>query len=287
MVPFAPATEEAGVSDGEAERQDEVPGGSRPDDPYSRAQYRKLIAWEKRIAREAPLFERLLDEAPDRSLLDLGCGSGEHTAWFARRGARAVGLDLSEAMIESAREHEARGEGRFVVGDALDPRAALPAERPFGLALCLGNMLPHVTTDAELAAFVRGARAMLVPGGRLLIQILNYARLLKDDVNVLPVNIRPGEREDERIVFLRLMAKAPGDGVLFFPTTLTLDLENEDHPVAVHTTRRVALRAWDAAALTAAFEAEDFRVTLWGDMQAGPYDAEASHDLVLLAERSA
>ena len=282
MVPFAQPTEEVSVSD------EQPNDGGRPDDPYSRAQYRKLIAWGKRIEREGPFLASLLDGAPDRSVLDLGCGSGEHTAWFAKEGARAVGLDSSEAMIESAKDHEAAGHGRFVLGDALDPRAALPSERAFGLALCLGNMLPHVRTDDELAAFVRGARAMLLPGGRLLLQILNYARLLEDEVNVLPVNIRAGEHEGERIVFMRLMAKEGEHGVLFFPTTLTLDLANEEEPVAVHTTRRVPLRAWDAASLTRAFEAEDFRVTLLGAMnEKRPYDAEASHDLVLVAERSA
>ena len=281
MVPFAEPTEDTGVSEHEAK------DGSRPDDPYSRAQYRKLIAWKRRIEREAPTFERLLADAPDRSMLDLGCGSGEHTAWFAQQGARAVGLDSSEAMIESAKEHEARGDGRFVLGDALHPRDALPAERAFGLALCLGNMLPHVREDAELSAFVRGLRAMLLPGGKLLLQILNYARLLADDVAILPVNVRAGETDDERIVFMRLMAGEPGGAVRFFPTTLTLDLENEEAPVAVHTTRRVDLRAWDETTLRAAFEAEDFRVEVFGDMQMRPYDAEASHDLVLVAERGA
>ncbi len=280
MVPFGRAAEDSGMS--EQDPQD----GNRPGDPYSRAQYRKLIAWEKRIAREAPFLSSLLDASPDRSVLDLGCGSGEHAAWFARQGARAVGLDSSEAMIESAKEHEANGEGRYVLGDALAPRDALPAERAFGLALCLGNMLPHVLDDAGLASFVRGARAMLAPGGRILIQVLNYAKLLKDDVNVLPVNVRAGESDGERIVFIRLMKGEPGGDVLFFPTTLRLDLENDDEPVSVHMTRRVPLRAWDAETLTRAFGAENFRVTLRGGMREDtPYDADASHDLVLVAVR--
>lgn len=278
MVPFAQATEDRGVSD------DRHKDGGRPDDPYSRSQYRKMIAWERRIERESPFLSALLSGAPDASVLDLGCGTGEHTAWFAQQGARAVGLDRSESMIESARDHEALGHGRFVLGDALDARAALPEEAPFGLALCLGNMLPHVMEDDELTAFLRSARALLAPGGRLLLQILNYAKLLREEVNVLPVNVRPGEAEGERIVFVRLMAGQPDGRVLFFPTTLTLDLASEE-PVQVHTTRRVALRAWSATQLTDAFEAEGFRVVLHGDMQGGPYDEAESHDLVLVATR--
>lgn len=278
MVPFAPVWEDPGVSD-----NDEQDGG-RPDDPYSRAQYRKLIAWDRRIAREAPFLSARLEAAPDRSVLDLGCGSGEHVAWFAEHGARAVGLDASEAMIESAREHEAAGRGRFVLGDALAPRRALPDEPRFGLALCLGNMLPHVRADEDLEAFVAGVHEMLAPGGALVLQSLNYAKLLGEDVSVLPVNVRPGESPRERIVFVRLMAGAPGGEVLFFPTTLTLDLDAEE-PITVHATRRVPLRAWDAAQLTRTFEARGFTVALHGDMQGGPYDPDASHDLVVVATR--
>ena len=73
----------------------------------------------RRIEREGPFLRRLLDAAPDRSVLDLGCGTGEHTAFFADEGARAVGVDRSEAMLTAARDHEAAGRGRFLEGDLL------------------------------------------------------------------------------------------------------------------------------------------------------------------------
>ncbi|MDJ0521972.1 MAG: class I SAM-dependent methyltransferase [Planctomycetota bacterium] len=262
---------------------DEPQGPSPADDPYSRAAYRRMIAWERRIEREGPLLMRLLDEGPDRSVLDLGCGTGEHVAFLARAGARAVGLDRSESMIEAARDHESRGEGRFVLGDALAADDVLADEAPFGLALCLGNMLPHVLEDDELARFVTAVRDRLAPGGRLLLQILNYERIVSGDVRALPVNVRAGE-DDEEIVFVRLMRPLEGGRILFFPTTLTLDADSEE-PVAVRTTRRVELRAWTAGDLTACFEDHGFEVQLHGDMQGGPYEADASHDLVVIVRR--
>jgi SAM-dependent methyltransferase len=257
----------------------------RPDDPYARAQYRRLIAWETRIAREAPFLRRLLAAAPRPAVVDLGCGTGEHVAFFAREGCRAVGLDRSEAMIEAARAHEERGEGRFVLGDALAARLALEGEAPFGLALCLGNMLPHVEEDADLERFLAQVRELLLPAGTFLLQVLNYDRILAQGVRALPVNVRPGEQGEEEIVFLRLMKPATEGRILFFPTTLTLRADDEEEPVRVHATRRVALRAWTLEDLRPHLEEAGFAVAAHGDMEGGPYDPSASADLVVVATR--
>ena len=57
---------------------------NRPNDPYSRTEYRRMVAWDARIERESPFLLRILDKAPAKSLVDLGCGTGEHVAFFAQ-----------------------------------------------------------------------------------------------------------------------------------------------------------------------------------------------------------
>jgi len=255
----------------------------RPDDPYSRVNYRRLIAWETRIARETPFLRSLLERAPDHSVVDLGCGTGEHVAFFVGEGARAVGVDLSESMIAAARDHERAGRGRFVLGDALSARAALGDERPFGLAICLGNMLPHVE-DADLARFLASARDVLVPGGILLLQVLNYEGFKATGRRVLPVNVRPGD-DGKEIVFVRVMSPGEGGRVRFFPTTLELDPDAEQ-PLSVKTSRKVELRAWTRADLGPALEAAGFTADYRGDMMGGPFELESSSDLVVVAARS-
>ena len=46
---------------------------------------------------------RVLDEVHGKDVLELGCGTAYWSAWRARRGARVVGLDLSERQLENAR----------------------------------------------------------------------------------------------------------------------------------------------------------------------------------------
>jgi SAM-dependent methyltransferase len=257
---------------------------NRPDDPYSRVNYRRLIAWEKRIAREGPFLLSLLDRAPERSVIDIGCGTGEHVAFFAAAGARAVGLDRSETMLEAARDHEVADRGRFVLGDAIEARAALEDESPFGLAICLGNMLPHMEERAELSRFFATLHEILRPGGMFLIQLLNYEGFLATGKRALPVNVRPGD-DGKEIVFVRLMTPADDGRLLFFPATLELDPE-ADTPLTVTMSRRVELRAWTRADLAPALAAAGFEVAFHGDVTGGAFVLDDSPDLVVVATRS-
>jgi len=73
-------------------------------DKYSRLEYRRLIAWPSRIEREADLLGRVLSSGPSNRVLDLGCGTGEHSRYLAKEGYRVVAVDSSESMIATARE---------------------------------------------------------------------------------------------------------------------------------------------------------------------------------------
>ena len=186
-------------------------------------------------------------------------------------------------MLEQAREHEERGEGRFVLGDAIRAASVLSAEPPFGMAICLGNTVPHILEEDELRSVVESLCELLLPGGLFLLQILNYRRLIGQDIRHLPVNVRSEDGAKE-VVFLRLLKNESRERILFFPTTLVLD-PTSDEPVSVARSRRVELRPWVAADLRPIFESRGFRVSEYGDMQGGPYDETESHDLVLVASR--
>jgi len=260
---------------------DPTPGQDAPD-PYARSEYRRLIAWEARIKREGPFLTEALERAPERSVLDVGCGTGEHTAFFARLGARSMGIDRSEEMISRAKDYEARSEGRFLLGD-VTRAPELRKEPPFGLAICLGNMLPHIIEEATLEALLNAVRDALLPGGLLVLQILNYRRILDQGIRHLPVNFREGDGEEE-IVFLRLIKPVSSQRILFFPTTLVVDAEGSE-PVSVRRTKRVELRPWTAEQLVPAFEGAGFQVELHGDLEGGEFVEQESHDLVLVAVR--
>jgi SAM-dependent methyltransferase len=96
---------------------------------------------------------------------DLGCGPGYATAYLHRLGLDVFGVDLSAAMVTSARS--AYPGLRFDVGTltALD----LP-DRTLGGALCRYSLI-H-TPPADIPAVLAEVHRVLAPGGHLLLGFL-------------------------------------------------------------------------------------------------------------------
>lgn len=70
----------------------------------------------------APFVPPLLEAvAPGRRILDVGCGAGALTLAAAERGAKCLGVDISEPLIEAARARAGRrglASAQFVRADA-------------------------------------------------------------------------------------------------------------------------------------------------------------------------
>ncbi len=248
------------------------------DDPYSRVDYRRLIAWPHRIEREWPFLARILATAPSQRVLDLGCGTGEHSRRLAAARFEAVGVDASESMLRKAQEEPLPENLRFVLGDICDLGHCV--EGSFGGALCLGNALPHLLTDDDLRRFAAGLRERLLPGAPLILQLLNYDRIFTANERHLPINVRPDP--DGEIVFLRLMTPQPDGTVLFYPTTLHLRPGREP-AVEVKHSREVHLRGWKRAEVEACLDQEGFHLReAFGGFDGEPWE-ESSRDLLLVA----
>lgn len=55
---------------------------------------------------ETPILFSMLPDLRGKSILDIGCGMGQHAKQFSGQGAESVlGIDISEKMLAYAREH--------------------------------------------------------------------------------------------------------------------------------------------------------------------------------------
>ncbi|MEO8186918.1 MAG: methyltransferase domain-containing protein [Burkholderiaceae bacterium] len=107
------------------------------------------------------LIMALLPQPPAR-LLDLGCGTGWTSAFFARRGYEVVGQDIAPDMIRFAERNRARYEAsdlEFVVSDY----ESLNFAEPFDCAVFYDALHHAVDERAALESVYRALR----PGGVL------------------------------------------------------------------------------------------------------------------------
>jgi cyclopropane fatty-acyl-phospholipid synthase-like methyltransferase len=134
---------------------------ARPED-FEHAYQLITPAWE--IERPQQSFLKLAELGMiGGSVLDVGCGTGEHALLAAAIGLDAVGIDTAPTAISIARE-KARQRGlsaTFLVSDAL--RIA-SLDKRFDTILDCG--LFHNLADEERPMFADGLRAALRSGGR-------------------------------------------------------------------------------------------------------------------------
>jgi SAM-dependent methyltransferase len=121
-------------------------------------------------AREVSALERLMKLPPGARILDVACGFGRHSAEFARRGYRVVGVDLSRAMLSEARRLWRRPNLRFRRADM----RRLPFRTEFDAALCLFTSFGYFSETGNRRALRSMVRA-LKPGGLLVVDHRNPA----------------------------------------------------------------------------------------------------------------
>ena len=125
-------------------------------------------------ALEEPHVRRALGDVRGCDVLDLGCGTGRHTAWLAESGARVTAVDFSEKMLEQARRKVPGTDARFVVHDLHD---RLPLEDASFDAVVSGLVLEHLR---DLGGFFREAHRVLRPRGRGVVSAMHPAMFLRD-----------------------------------------------------------------------------------------------------------
>jgi len=136
------------------------PGSTKPKSPEDL--YTSPPPWD--IGRPQPAFLALARAGVIRGrVLDVGCGTGEHTLMSAALGLDATGVDLATNALRTAegKAHDRGLTARFLRQDA---RRLPDLGELFDTVLDCG--LFHIFTGQDRVAFVESLRSVLAPGGR-------------------------------------------------------------------------------------------------------------------------
>jgi SAM-dependent methyltransferase len=119
---------------------------------------------------EIGFYADAVDWAKSRgeAVLELACGTGRVALRLARAGVQVVGLDLSSAMLEVAREKSVDVPNvSWVEGDM----RSFDLERTFGLILIPGHAFHNLLTPDDQVACLFGVKRHLSPGGMLIVHL--------------------------------------------------------------------------------------------------------------------
>ena len=153
-----------------------------------------------------------------KDILDIGCGTGNLTIELNPLFGSITGIDLDSEMIKAAKQKS--DQPAFFCRNMLElAKDFSPAS--FDVVLCFGNTLVHLDGLGEIAEFFSQTRKVLKPGGKVLLQIINYDRILDQQVDHLPTI------ENDQIKFERFYAYQKNTHRVNFDTRLTIKQNGE------------------------------------------------------------
>ena len=138
---------------------------------YQKAVYYD-IAFNRDVSREVDFTVALYHRqtgADLHSTLDIACGPGYHAREFAKRGIRAVGLDLRPEMLVFAQEQAAL-ENVTIQWIAQDMRR-FELEEPVDMAISMFDGIDALLTNIDLIQHFQAVTANLTENGLFLIDV--------------------------------------------------------------------------------------------------------------------
>lgn len=139
---------------------------------YQRAVYYDIV-FKRDVSQEVDFIIAVYQQATGQmpqSLFDLACGPAYHAREFARRGFRAIGLDLRPEMLQFAAD-QAAAEGisgiEWLAADMRDVRLAQPVD----IAINVFDGIDCLSHNDDLIAHFRTIAHNLTPRGLYLIDV--------------------------------------------------------------------------------------------------------------------
>jgi ubiquinone/menaquinone biosynthesis C-methylase UbiE len=139
----------------------------------------------REVISDFEMLERLVPPS-GRDVVDVGCGGGALVRALSDRGARAIGVEISESQMAGAVEQDDGRGARYLVGRA----ERLPLDDASADVVVFMRSLHHVPV-AELGAALREARRVIRPGGAVYVaeplaegDFFELTRIVDDETEV-------------------------------------------------------------------------------------------------------
>lgn len=135
---------------------------------------------EKDYKQESEFIHSLISENNKGGImLELACGTGNHSFYFEKLQYKITASDYSPDMIARAKAKAAlkNSENKFEVADM----TALPFEdTSFDTVICLFDSIGYVQTNSLVSKAISEAYRVLKPGGQFIVEFWHAGAMIKD-----------------------------------------------------------------------------------------------------------
>jgi len=210
---------------------------------------------------------------PKKSVLDIACGTGGYSLELASQGYDVTAVDLDAEMVHQL-GIKVKSEGRSVKvlqANMLDLESKLSEK--FNLAFCIGNSIVHLENLLQIKEFLKSAKKLLELEGSLVLQIINFDRILLKDIKNLPTI------EDKKLglTFERNYSYDKQSNTIYFKTNLIVDENIFENEIPLYPLLQDEL-------VEAVTDAGFKKIKLFGDFNGSEFDKYNSFMLVLWAK---
>jgi ubiquinone/menaquinone biosynthesis C-methylase UbiE len=150
------------------------------------------------------------------NVLDLACGTGEYSIALSKLGSSVTGVDLNGEMIKIAEEKAENLDVSFIEKDMTKLNDF--QNKKFNLIFCIGNSIVHLNSKIKIKKFIKDMYDIMDNDGVIIIQTINFDRILKYNIDSLP----PIDRSDVGINFIRKYNYNKTEDILDFNTELLI-----------------------------------------------------------------
>lgn len=191
--------------------------------------YDFMVDWKKRFSEEFPVLLSLFKKHKVKNILDVGVWTGEYTVGLAKRGVNILGLDNHEIMIQMSEEKRQKLPENikkivtFMLNDYTDFSGKLTTK--FDAAICMGNSLPYIPVPIGIL-FNQIAKSLRDKNAVIILQILNFEKVLKSKNRLISFVIQKGDKEEKEHLFMEFFDKPKGKTIMHHVVIFDSDGKN-------------------------------------------------------------
>jgi len=213
---------------------------------------------------------------PPKKILDVACGSGGYSLELAKSGYSVTGIDLDAEMVNKAKKKAVNQDLDLTIlkCDMLNIKETI--KEKFDLIFCIGNSLVHLSSLDEIREALKQMYGRLEDGGKLILQIINYDKVINHKLDGLPTI----KNDEIGLEFVRKYLYDEQKDIIKFNTVLTVENKDEKEEFK-NSIELLPLRSADLERLLK--EAGFCEIEFYGDFNHSPFDEE-SFMLVVRAE---